>query len=102
MDYNKFFTFQRCYADFYSNRSDKLGTVTLVATKKNIFYKEGEKVNIGLYNNCIHGRMSDYGPVRDFMDYFGAGNDFLDFLFDKWEENKPTVMRYEQTDIQEV
>jgi hypothetical protein len=76
--------------------------VTLVATKKNIFFKEGEKVNIGLYNNCIHGRMSDYEPVRDFMDYFGAGNDFLEFLFNKWEENKPTVMRYEQRDIQEV
>lgn len=95
MDYNKFFTFQRCYADFYSNRSDKLGTVTLVATKKNIFFKEGERVNIGLYNNCRHGRMSDYAPVRDFMDYLGAGNDFLDFLFDLWEKNKPMVMRYE-------
>jgi hypothetical protein len=95
MDYNKFFTFQRCYLDVLSNRSDKLGTVTLVATKKNIFYKEGEKVNIGLYKNCIHGRMSDYGPVRDFMDYFGAGNDFLEFLFDLWEKNKPTEFVYE-------
>ena len=95
MDYSKFFTFQRCYIDVLSNRSDKVGTVTLIATKKNIFYKEGERVNIGLYDNCIHGRMSDYGPVRDFMDYFGAGNDFLEFLFDLWEKNKPTVMRYE-------
>jgi hypothetical protein len=102
MDYSKFFTFQRCYVDFGSNRSDKVGTVTLVATKKNIFYKEGERVNIGLYNNCRHGRMSDYEPVRDFMDYFGAGNDFLEFLFDLWEKNKPTVMRYGYTYIKEV
>jgi hypothetical protein len=94
MDYSKFFKYYKCDYDLWSNRSDKLGTVTLVATKKNIFFKEGEKVNIGLYNNCIHGRMSDYEPVRDFMDYFGAGNDFLEFLFNKWEENKPTVMRY--------
>jgi hypothetical protein len=69
--------------------------VTLVATKKNIFFKEGEKVNIGLYNNCKHGRMSDYEPVRDFMDYLGAGEDFLDFLFDLWEKNKPSTYRYE-------
>ena len=102
MDYNKFFTFQRCYIDFFSDRSDKVGTVTLVATKKNIFYKEGERVNIGLYNNCVHGRMFSVPPVRDFITFFDTGDDFLDFLFDKWEENKPTVMRYEQTDIKEV
>jgi hypothetical protein len=102
MDFNKFFTFQRCYTDFASNRSDKVGTITLIATKKNIFYKEGERVNIGLYNNCKHGRMCEYASVYDFLDYFAVGPEFLEFLFDKWEENKPTVMRYEQTDIQEV
>ena len=87
MDYSKFFTFQRCYADFYSDRTDKVGTLTLVATKKNIFYKEGDRVNIGIYDNYQHGRMSDYEPVRDFMDYLGAGEDFLDFLFDLWEKH---------------
>jgi hypothetical protein len=102
MDFNKFFTFQRCYADFYSDRSDKLGVVTLVATKKNIFYKEGEKVDIGIYNNHLHGRMFSVPPVRDFITFFDTGNDFLEFLFDIWENNKPTVMRYEQTNIQEV
>jgi hypothetical protein len=76
--------------------------VTLVATKKNIFYKEGDRVNIGLFQNYKHGRMFSVPPVRDFITFFDTGNDFLDFLFDKWEENKPTVMRYEQTDIQEV
>jgi len=102
MDYNKFFTFQRCYIVFFSDRADKVGTVTLVATKKNIFYKEGDRVNIGLFQNYKHGRMFSVPPVRDFITFFDTGNDFLDFLFDKWEENKPTVMRYEQTDIQEV
>ena len=102
MDYSKFFTFQRCYIDFFSNRSDKLGTVTLVATKKNIFFKEGERVNIGLYKNYQHGRMLGIASVRDFMTYFDTGDDFLEFLFDLWEENKPMVMRYEQRDIQEV
>jgi len=102
MDFNKFFTFQRCYADFYSDRSDKVGTVTLVATKKNIFYKEGDRVNIGLFQNYKHGRMFSVPPVRDFITFFDTGNDFLDFLFDKWEENKTMLMRYEQRDIQEV
>ena len=100
MDYNKFFTFQRCYMDILSDRSDKLGTITLIATKKNIFYKEGERVSIGIYNNHLHGRMFSVPPVRDFITFFDTGNDFLDFLFDKWEENKPMVMRYEQTNIQ--
>ena len=102
MDYNKFFTFQRCYIDFESSRSDKVGTVRLIATKKNLFFNEGDRISIGLYKNYKHGRMFDVGHLGDFMKYFATGNDFLDFLFDKWEENKPTVMRYEQTDIQEV
>ena len=95
MDYNKFFTFQRCFLDLLSDRSDKVGVVTLVATKKNIFFKEGERVNIGLYKNYQHGRMLGIAPVRDFMDYFAVGPEFLDFLFDLWEKNKPMVMRYE-------
>ena len=95
MDYNKFFRFQRCYMDILSDRSDKVGTVTLVATKKNIFYKEGDRVNIGLYDSYGHGRMFGIVPVRDFVTYFNTGEDFLDFLFDLWEKNKPTVMRYE-------
>jgi len=95
MDYNKFFTFQRCYIDFGSARSDKVGVVTLVATKKNIFFKEGERVNIGIYDSYGHGRMLGVAPVRDFVTYFNTGDDFLDFLFDLWEKNKPTVMRYE-------
>jgi hypothetical protein len=95
MDFNKFFTFQRCYVDFGSARSDKIGVVTLVATKKNIFFKEGERVNIGLYDSYGHGRMFGGAPVHDFITYFNTGDDFLEFLFDKWEENKPMVMRYE-------
>ncbi len=95
MDYNKFFTFQRCYVDFGSARSDKIGVVTLVATKKNIFYKEGERVNIGIYDSYGHGRMYGGAPVHDFITYFNVGDDFMDFLFDLWEKNKPTVMRYE-------
>ena len=95
MDYNKFFTFQRCYMDILSDRSDKVGTVTLVATKKNIFYKEGDRVNIGLYDSCGHGRMFGIVPVRDFVTYFNTGDDFLDFLFDLWEKNKPSTYRYE-------
>jgi hypothetical protein len=79
-----------------------VGTITLIATKKNIFYKEGDRVNIGLFQNYKHGRMFSVPPVRDFITFFDTGDDFLDFLFDKWEENKPTVMRYEQTNIQEV
>jgi len=102
MDFNKFFTCQRCYTDFGSARSDKVGVVTLVATKKNIFFKEGERVNIGIYDSYGHGRMCEYGPVHDFLDYFAVGPEFLDFIFDMWEKNKPMVMRYEQTDIQEV
>jgi hypothetical protein len=95
MDYNKFFTFEKCYMDILSERSDKVGVVTLVATKKNIFYREGEMVNIGIYENYQHGRMFNVPPVREFVTYFDVGSDFLDFLFDKWEKNKPTVMRYE-------
>ena len=95
MDFNKFFRFQRCYVDFGSARSDKIGVVTLVATKKNIFFKEGERVNIGLYDSYGHGRMFGGAPVHDFITYFNTGDDFLEFLFDKWEENKPMVMRYE-------
>jgi hypothetical protein len=95
MDFNKFFIFQRCYVDFGSARSDKIGVVTLVATKKNIFFKEGERVNIGLYDSYGHGRMFGGAPVHDFITYFNTGDDFLEFLFDKWEKNKATVMRYE-------
>jgi hypothetical protein len=94
MDFNKFFRFERCYTDFYSDRSDKVGTVTLVATKKNIFYDEGDRVNIGIYNSYQYGRMYSVPPVRDFITYFGAEEEFLDFLFDLWEKNKPTVMKY--------
>jgi hypothetical protein len=39
--------------------------------------------------------MCEYASVHDFLDYFAVGPEFLEFLFDKWEENKPTVMRYE-------
>jgi hypothetical protein len=95
MDYSKFFKYYKCDYDLWSERSDKVGVVTLVATKKNIFYREGDRVNIGLYKNYKHGRMFDVGHLGDFMKYFATGNDFLDFLFDLWEKNKPTVMRYE-------
>jgi hypothetical protein len=94
MDYNKFFTFQRCFFDLLSDRSDKVGVVTLVATKKNIFFKEGERVNIGLYKNYQHGRMLGIAPVRDFITYFDTGDDFLEFLFDLWEKNKPLMCTY--------
>jgi hypothetical protein len=95
VDYSKFFKYYKCDYDLWSERSDKVGVVTLVATKKNIFYREGDRVNIGLYKNYKHGRMFDVGHLGDFMKYFATGNDFLDFLFDLWEKNKPTVMRYE-------
>jgi hypothetical protein len=52
-------------------------------------------VSIGIFKNHQHGRMFNVPPVRDFITYFDTGNDFLDFLFDLWEKNKPTVMRYE-------
>ena len=95
MDYSKFFKYYKCDYDLWSERSDKVGVVTLVATKKNIFFKEGQRVNIGLYKSYGHGRMLGIAPVRDFVTYFNTGDDFLDFLFDLWEKNKPTVMRYE-------
>ena len=76
-------------------RSDKIGDVTIVATKKNIFFKEGEKVTVPLYQNHIHGRMFGVAPVRDFMNYFGVENDFLDFLFDMWNEHVPMECKYE-------
>ena len=95
MNFNKFFTYHKCAFDFWSERSDKVGVVTLVATKKNIFYREGEMVSIGLYENYQHGRMFNVTPVRDFIAYFDMNSDFLDFLFDLWEKNKATVMRYE-------
>ena len=95
MDYSKFFKYYKCDNDLWSERSDKVGVVTLVATKKNIFFKEGERVNIGIYDSYGHGRMLGIAPVRDFVTYFNTGDDFLDFLFDLWEKNKPTVMRYE-------
>jgi hypothetical protein len=95
MDYSKFFKYYKCDYDLWSERSDKVGVVTLVATKKNLFYREGEMVSIGIFKNHAHGRMFSVSPVRDFMDYFGAGNDFIDFLFDLWEKNKPSTYRYE-------
>jgi len=95
MDFNRFFTYHDCKIDLNDVRSDKIGDVTVVATKKNIFFKAGDKVTIPLYQNHIHGRMFGVEPVRDFITFFDTGDDFLDFLFDKWEENKPTVMRYE-------
>ena len=35
------------------------------------------------------------GPVRDFVTYFGTGNEFLDFLFDMWNEHVPMYCKYE-------
>jgi hypothetical protein len=102
MDFNKFFTYDRCDIDLSGNRSDKVGVVTLVATKKNIFYNEGDKVDIELFENYKHGRMIGVPPVCEFITYFDVGSDFLEFLFDIWEKNKPLICRYEQTDIQEV
>ena len=95
MDYSKFFTYHDCKIDLHDMRSDKIGDVTVVATKKNIFFKEGEMVTIPLYQNHIHGRMFGVAPVRDFMNYFGVENDFLDFLFDMWNEHVPMECRYE-------
>jgi hypothetical protein len=102
MDFNKFFTYHKCDIDVLSDRTDKVGVITLIATKKNIFYEEGEKVEIGIYENHQHGRMCSYPPVRVFIDYFDMKSDFLDFLFDLWEKNKLTAFRYEQTDIKKV
>ena len=95
MDYNRFFTYHDCKIDLHDMRSDKIGDVTVVATKKNIFFKEGEKVTVPLYQNHIHGRMFGVAPVRDFMNYFGVENDFLDFLFDMWNEHVPMECKYE-------
>ena len=95
MDYNRFFTYHDCKIDLHDMRSDKIGDVTIVATKKNIFFKEGEKVTVPLYQNHIHGRMFGVAPVRDFMNYFGVENDFLDFLFDMWNEHVPMECKYE-------
>jgi hypothetical protein len=95
MNYNRFFTYHDCKIDLHDMRSDKIGDVTVVATKKNIFFKEGDKVTVPLYQNHIHGRMFGVAPVRDFMNYFGAENDFLDFLFDMWNEHVPMECKYE-------
>ena len=95
MDYNRFFTYHDCKIDLHDMRSDKIGDVTVVATRKNIFFKEGDKVTIPLYQNHIHGRMFGVAPVRDFMNYFGVENDFLDFLFDMWNEHVPMECKYE-------
>lgn len=96
MDYNKFFTYHRCSIDFFSTRSDKVGEVTLISTKKNIFFKEGEYVTISLYRNHRHGKMFGMQPVHDFVTYFDTGNDFLDFLFDLWEKHFATEARYKE------
>ena len=95
MDYSKFFKYYKCDYDLLSERSDKVGVVTLVATKKNIFYREGEMVNIGIYENYQHGRMFNVPPVREFITYFDVGSDFLDFLFDMWNEHVPMYSKYE-------
>ena len=95
MDYNRFFTYHDCKIDLNDARSDKIGDVTVVATRKNIFFKEGDKVTIPLYQNHIHGRMFGVGPVHDFVTYFETGNDFLDFLFDMWNEHVPMYCKYE-------
>lgn len=89
MDYSKFFEYHSCCVDFFSYRIDKIGDVTLMATKKNIFFKEGEYVTISLYNNHVHGRMFNTIHVGDFMTYFSTGNDFLEYLFDLWNEHSP-------------
>ena len=81
MDYSKFFTYHDCNTDLHDMRSDKIGNVTVVATKKNIFFNEGDKVTIPLYENK-RGRMFGGRPVHDFITYFGTGNDFTKFLFD--------------------
>lgn len=96
MDYNKFFTYHRCSVDFFSTRSDKVGEVTLISTKKNIFFKEGEYVTISLYRNHRHGRMFETRPVHDFVTYFHTGNDFLDYLFDLWEKHFLWEARYKE------
>jgi hypothetical protein len=90
MDYNKFFTYHDFKIDLHDMRSDKIGDLTIVATKKNIFFKEGDKVTIPLYQN-FRGRTFGSRPVHDFINYFGVGNDFLGFLFDMWEKNKPLM-----------
>ena len=95
MDYSKFFTYYDFNVDYFSNRTDKVGILTLVATKKNFFYKEGQKVSIGIYHNHLRGKMFQIPPVRDFVTYFGALDDFSEFLFDLWEKNKPSTYRYE-------
>lgn len=94
MDYNRFFTYHDCKIDLHDMRSDKIGDVTVVATKKNIFFKEGDKVTISLYENYRWGRMFGIEPVRDFVTYFETGNEFLDFLFDMWNEHSPTECKY--------
>lgn len=99
MDYSKFFTYHDSKIDLYGMRSDKIGDVTVIATKKNIFYQEGEKVTIPLYVNYQHGRMFGCHPVNDFMNYFGTENDFLDFLFDMWNEHHPTEAKYKEVVI---
>ena len=97
MDYNKFFTYHRCSIDFFSTRSDKVGEITLISTKKNIFFKEGEYVTISLYRNDRHG--SFFGTdnhIRGFITYFQAGSDFKEFLFNLWEEHFLWEARYKE------
>lgn len=92
MDYSKFFEYGGVTEGPYvwDLRADKFGQVYLIATKKNIFFDEGEIITISLHRSTANKGddwISTYNKDKlvRFLNYFDT-EDFHKYCYDLWKE----------------